>query len=266
MANSVETRYIARTGVVTISTANPNLDGTGSLGTIITGAGSGTLVKTLIIKAQTDTSQGMIRLFAKKASGSAAVLLSEYDVLPIIKSERDLSFSNVIALNYKLESGEELKVSTEQGDTFNVFAEAFDLNYSSSTEFIGSSMEQLSNAGAIAISTANPNLNGTGTLVKLLTANVDWQGCCVTSIIIAAQQTTDPGVVRFFIEDDSSNIFLLSEVLIPSSVQGNSIKSFSYQVIGHGGLCLAPGYTIKVSTEKANSFGITGVGSDWKYV
>ena len=46
---------IANTGFVTISTANSNLDGTGTTALLLTAGNNGTLVKTLIIKAQNNT-------------------------------------------------------------------------------------------------------------------------------------------------------------------------------------------------------------------
>ncbi|MFN8331326.1 MAG: hypothetical protein U0T81_08930 [Saprospiraceae bacterium] len=58
------------TGFVTISTANSNLDGTGTTTLLLTAGNDGTLIKSLIIKAQTSTSQGMIRFFIKNASNS----------------------------------------------------------------------------------------------------------------------------------------------------------------------------------------------------
>lgn len=140
MANSVETVYTANTGLITISTANSNLDGGGTLETIITGSANGTLIKTLIIKAQTDTSHGMIRLFVQKSGGSNT-LLREIPVPTVIKSDRDPSYMSVINLNYTLENSERLKASTENADTFNLIAEAFDISYSTGSEYIGSSLE-----------------------------------------------------------------------------------------------------------------------------
>src|SRR4051812_43108462 len=56
-------KYTAAINMVSISTANTNLDGTGTITTLMTGGSSGTLIKRIIIKAQGNTTQGMIRLF-----------------------------------------------------------------------------------------------------------------------------------------------------------------------------------------------------------
>ena len=59
-----ETQYVANTGMQTISTANSNLDGTGTLSSaILTGSANGTLIKTVTVKAQVTTTQGMVRLY-----------------------------------------------------------------------------------------------------------------------------------------------------------------------------------------------------------
>jgi hypothetical protein len=52
---AAETQYTANTGMVKISTANSNLDGSGTLGTVLTGASNGTLIKTVTVKATSNT-------------------------------------------------------------------------------------------------------------------------------------------------------------------------------------------------------------------
>lgn len=87
---AAETQYTANTGCVTISTANSNLDGTGTLGTVLTGASNGTLIKSIIVKAQTNTTQGMIRLFVN--GGGATELIAEIEVPAVTKSSTDPSY------------------------------------------------------------------------------------------------------------------------------------------------------------------------------
>lgn len=263
MANSVETLYEAKTGLVSISTANSNLDGSGTISTVLSGATNGTLVKTLIIKAQTDTSEGMIRLFAKKPAGTNT-LIAEYYVPPITKSARDLSFYRVINLNYLLEFEEQLNVATQIANTFNVIAEAFDISYSASVNFIGSSLENTSNSGVTKVSVANGNLDGTGAVQNVITAASS--GTAIKSITIKAQQTTSPGMIRLFIDDGSGTKYLFCEVIVPSVVQSASTPSFSYQVIGQGTLCLQSGFKIAAATQNGERFSIVAEGADWQYV
>lgn len=266
-SNSTQPVYTAKLGLVTISTPNSNLDGSGTVGTIILGAANGTLVKSLIIKAQTDTTQGMIRLFVKNAGGSN--LVQEINVPPIIKSGRDLSFYTVIPINYTLKSGEAMKASTEYGDTFNIIAEAFDISYLATSIYLGTSTEFTANAGSDVISVANPNLDGTGTLVKIITAGTaasGFLGCAISSVRIKGISTSSPGMIRLYAYDPTGgNYFLFCEVLVPSVVQSATTQSFAAQAIG-GSFCIPAGYEIWASTENAEPFSISVEGSDWKSV
>lgn len=270
MANYAQAQYAVNMGLVTINTANSNLDGsTGSYTTLITGASNGTFVKTLIIKAQTNTSNGMIRVFAKR-SGLTNNLLAEYRVMPVTKSSRDIAFQYVIPIGYTLQSGEELKVSTQVADTFNIIAEGFDITYSNTAEFLASSMERTANAGSGTISTANSNLDGsTGAYSTIYTAGSGGgqSGSVINSIMIKAQQTTTPGMVRLFILDSSGMNpgVLFSEVEIPAVTQAATLQTFSCQAL-LGSFCIPPGYSIIASTQVAETFSVVIEGSDWMYV
>jgi hypothetical protein len=268
MANSVIGLHTASLGIATISVANSNLDGSGTLTNLITGGANGTFVKTLIIKAQTDTSQGMIRLFLQKPGGSST-LIREIYVAPTTKSARDLSYYCVIPLGMRLASEDILKVSTEEGDTFNVFAESFDISFITSESFLGSTIEYISNTGAGKVSVANSNLNGNGTLVQILTAASaasGCSGCVIRSIVIKAQQTTTPGMVRLYFKGGPDNRYLFNEVMIPPVTQGSNLATFRYEMILGGSLCIPPAYSIWASTENAEAFSVVCEGQDWKYV
>lgn len=123
-------KYTAVTGQVTISTANSNLDGTGTLGTVITapkGAlDEGLLIKTITIKSQVNTTQGMVRIFIYNGT---TTLLLEVEVPAVTKSATANSFVKVINLNYYLEAGSVIKASTEQAETFSVIAEGLNWEY-----------------------------------------------------------------------------------------------------------------------------------------
>lgn len=237
--NSVEYLFNSSLGLNNISTANSNLDGSGAIATIITGAAKGTLIKTLIVKAQTNTSQGIVRLFVKKSGGSN-FLISEVLVPQINKSGRDLSFYKVIPLNYTLETGEELNISTQNADTFNLIAEAFDISYIANPTYVGSSIEYVSNCGTGLIDVANPNLDGSGTMTQIFMAGPTgsgYVGCVVNSIGIKALQTTTPGMVRLFLKDNvGGTAILFCEVVIPSVVQSATTPAFLIDAIRQGSL------------------------------
>ncbi|MFZ1331203.1 MAG: hypothetical protein WAR83_03395, partial [Flavobacteriales bacterium] len=64
-SSETKVEQVAVTSMNDIDTANSNLDGTGTLGTIVTGTLNGTRINSLSIKAIGNTDNGMIRLFIK---------------------------------------------------------------------------------------------------------------------------------------------------------------------------------------------------------
>lgn len=52
-----------RIAAVNIATANTARDGTGTIGTLITGASTGTRVSEIVVKARVSTTDGMVRVF-----------------------------------------------------------------------------------------------------------------------------------------------------------------------------------------------------------
>lgn len=123
-------KYTANTGFVQISTANTNLDGTGTLGTVISGVSNGTIIQNLTIKATGNTTAGMIRLFLY--DGSNTRLLEEITVDATTQSATAHSFSKTIDFEGKgfvIKNGWSLKAATEKGETFNIIAEGLDLTY-----------------------------------------------------------------------------------------------------------------------------------------
>lgn len=116
-------KYTAITGRAVISTANSNLDGTGTIADLITG-GNGTVVKRIIIKAQGSTTQGMVRIFFK--AGATTWILREIEIPAITQSSRDQTVVAVIDEPFYLKASYLLRVSTEKAETFIVTAEGMD--------------------------------------------------------------------------------------------------------------------------------------------
>jgi hypothetical protein len=65
MASNTAPRYVAlrKTWHVKINTADADLTGGGTLGTLVTAGGNGTLIEQIRIKAEARTTRGMIRIF-----------------------------------------------------------------------------------------------------------------------------------------------------------------------------------------------------------
>ena len=113
-----------RTGTVQIATANPNLNGTGAIGNLLTAASDGTFINSVVIKSQVVNTQGMIRLFLN--DGSSNYLIQEVIVPATVPTGVVPSFSATLYLNMDLNSGYSIGVSTQNAEKFNVVAYATD--------------------------------------------------------------------------------------------------------------------------------------------
>ena len=121
-------KYTANTGMGFVDTANTNTDGTGTLGTIITGASNGTLIQNITVKGIATDTKGMVRLFMYDGT-SVTALLDEINIPAITQSSIQSAFEIAYTVNYWLKSGWSLKASTQTGDDFNIIAEGLDLTY-----------------------------------------------------------------------------------------------------------------------------------------
>jgi len=114
-------------------------------------------------------------------------------------------------------------------------------------------------AVSVAISTLNPNLDGTGTLGTVVTAGT--QGTLIELIRIIATGVTTAGMVRLFI-DDGSAIRLYKEIAITAVTPSATVKAFEVDFLPATELILPTGYFLKASTEKAEEFIVRAVGGD----
>lgn len=112
-------------GVVNISTANTNRDGTGTLGTVITGSTNGTRISQIVIKALGTTTAGIVRLFID--NGVSVHLWKEISISAISASDTVIAFSASVDLTGEyaliLPNNYILKAGTEKAESFAVFAE-----------------------------------------------------------------------------------------------------------------------------------------------
>lgn len=261
-----ETKYTVNTGSAIIFTANANLDGTGSLGTVLTAAANGTLVRSIMIKAGS-TTQGMVRLFVNDGANSTKLIL-EVEIPAMTRSAIAKGFEKVIRTNISLKAGYVLKVSTEKAEAFHVSAEGFNWDYNAISVRTDTT-EYTANTGATTISTANSNIDGTGTIGTVLTAGSSgsgFKGCKINCITIKAGVTTKQGMVRLFIQDAGSTfIRLIAEIPIRATTKSASATSFKHKISFRRGFYIQAGYKIMASTEFAETFYITADSEDWKY-
>jgi len=260
---AAETQYTANTGKVAISTANSNLDGTGTLGTLITGASNGTLVKSIIVKATVSTTEGMVRVFVH--DGSNTRLLQEIPVPSITIAATTPAFEYFWDCDIKLKSGWSLRVSTQNAESFNVIAQGLDWAYYA-TSVRPESTNFTANTGMALVSTANSNLDGSGTLGTVFTAGASgsgWKGARIESVNIKAIQNTTRGMVRLFI-DGGGSTSLVCEIPVPAVTKSGNEPAFE-QRASLVGFELNAGYSLKASTQNGESFAIIVEGNDWKY-
>lgn len=259
---AAETQYTANTAMAPIAEANSNLDGTGAV-TILTGASNGTLIKTVVIKAQGNTTPGMVRLFVY--DGTNTKILAEVEVPAITRSSRDPSFEVTLPLDYTLKSGGILKATTQVGETFIIIAEGLDWAYYGSIR--PESTKYTANTGMATITTANTSLTGSGTINtdmwEVLTAASN--GTILQSVVIKAQGNTTPGMVRLFIYD-GTNTKLFTEIPVPAVTQSGTAHSFSRRIDFNGrDFALESGWKLRATTEISETFNVIAEGLDWAY-
>jgi hypothetical protein len=259
---AAETQYTANTGMTQVSTANANLDGTGTLATVLTAASSGTLIKSINIKATGATTEGMIRFFIY--DGTNTRLIEEVHVNANTPSATNPSFEYRWECDIKLKASWVLKASTQVGETFNIIAEGMDWTYYA-TSVRPESTNYTANTGMALISTANTNLDGSGTLGTAITAGSSgtYKGLRVESVNIQAIVTTTAGMIRFFLYD-GTNTRLLTEVPVQAVTKSGTEPAFAKKIT-LGNFNLKADWAIKVGTEKGESFSIIVEGNDWKY-
>lgn len=114
---------------------------------------------------------------------------------------------------------------------------------------------------AVAISTANTNRDGTGTIGTVFTANAT-NGSEVDRIVIEATGTTTAGVVRIYIHNGST-AFLENEVLVGAITPSTTVAAFRRQIVPTKPIRLAAGWSLRASTHNAETFNVHGYGYDF---
>lgn len=111
---------------------------------------------------------------------------------------------------------------------------------------------------AAAISTANTNRDGTGTIGTIFTADAT-DGSVVERIDISATGTTTAGVVRLFIHNGST-AFLWKEILVSAITPSTSVAAFMRRITEK--LYLPAGWSLRAATHNAEAFNVHAWGYD----
>lgn len=107
------------------------------------------------------------------------------------------------------------------------------------------------------VSVANPNRDGTGTMVVVMTAAST--GSRIDYVEIKALGSTTSGMVRLFLHDGAA-ARLLTEIEVPVVVAGPTQKTFEKLVELAGGLTVPSGYSLRASTEVSEAFNVFAFG------
>lgn len=134
MASTPAFPSLPRVGILNTATANTNRDGSGTIGTVITGAAApGTVINRVVIKAEDDLADGIIILYLSNDGGTTWFLFDEIDTGdgtnasntdPGYRYEKAYSDLFLPSASYKL--GAAPTVAPTTGDV-NIFAFGGDL-------------------------------------------------------------------------------------------------------------------------------------------
>jgi hypothetical protein len=118
---------------------------------------------------------------------------------------------------------------------------------------------QVPRHAAAAISTANTNRDGTGTIGTIFTADAS-DGSEIERIVIEATGTTTAGVVRLFIHNGST-AFLEREVLVGAITPSATVAAFRREIVQR--ITLGAGWSLRAATHNAETFNIHCYGYDF---
>lgn len=103
------------------------------------------------------------------------------------------------------------------------------------------------------VNAANPNRDGTGTIVTVFTAGTN--GSRIDDLYITPAVTTTAGMLRLYIHDGTT-ARLWREVGISANTP-SATNPVVHTVLSGLGLILKSGYSLRASTEKAEAINIT---------
>jgi hypothetical protein len=110
-----------------------------------------------------------------------------------------------------------------------------------------------------ALSAANTNRDGTGTLVTLVSAGTS--GSRIDSVRAVASGTTTAGVIRYFL-NDGTNKYLFKERLVTAITPSATVPVFEDDVSFANGVVLPNGWSLMAATHNGEAFKVFAQGGD----
>lgn len=121
------------------------------------------------------------------------------------------------------------------------------------------------NLGIAAISTANTNRDGTGTIGTVLTAGTS--GSRIDAVMVKATGTTTAGMIRLFVHNGTT-AYLLNEIPVLANTPSSTAPAWEVQMNASTMSQLFPiilptGFSLRASTNNAETFNVLAVGGDF---
>lgn len=118
--------------------------------------------------------------------------------------------------------------------------------------------------GIVAISTANTARDGTGTIGTVFTAGTS--GSRIDGVVVKATNTTTAGTIRLFIHNGTT-AYLIEEFKVRANTVSATNPSFEWKINASNTpelfpIVLPTGYSLRASTEKAETFNVVAFGGD----
>jgi hypothetical protein len=110
------------------------------------------------------------------------------------------------------------------------------------------------------LSAANANRNGSGTIVNLFNAAA-LVGSRIERLVVTATGTTTVGMIRFYIHD-GVNTDIRLEASVTAITPSATLQAFRYEISNLGWI-LAPGKSLRASTDRAEEFRVIVEGGDF---
>ena len=107
------------------------------------------------------------------------------------------------------------------------------------------------------VTAANTALNGTGTIVTVLTGSTN--GTRISTVVVNAIATTTAGMVRLFVSD-ATNHRLVYEIPVTANTISASNPAFTATVTLN--IVIPNGYSLRASTHNAETFNVTAFGAN----
>lgn len=110
-----------------------------------------------------------------------------------------------------------------------------------------------------ALSAANTNRDGTGTIVTVASAGSS--GSRIDTVRVIGTAAVTAGVVRLFVHD-GTNTRLLKEVMVAATTPSAAVETFTQDIDFPSGLFLPSGWSLRAATHNAEAFNVIARGGD----